>query len=217
MFNKSDLHSYITFDAATGKIHLKDQRMILVGTDAIGLLRRDLIRSVGMDQAKKILLRYGRNYGVEFARNLKALFFRLNHRLNGSMQARKCLKLRALFFSQNAKIIYNHTTGEYFAEGYWHYSYEAEQHLKHFGVHNEPVCHTLTGFIGGYASEHYGRDIIVKEIKCVGKGDEHCLMIAKPAKEWDEKDLLDQLDQDSQEMIEINSPFLKIEKTTGCL
>lgn len=98
MFNKSDLHSYITFDAATGKIHLKDQRMILVGTDAIGLLRRDLIRSVGMDQAKKILLRYGRNYGVEFARNLKALFFRLNHRLNGSMQARKCLKLRALFF-----------------------------------------------------------------------------------------------------------------------
>lgn len=133
VFNNSDLNSLITFDATTGKIHLKDQRMILVGTDAIGTLRRDLIRSVGMDQAKKILLRYGRNFGVEFAKNLKALFsfespFEWFHA--GPQMSR----ITGAYFSQNTQIIYNHNTGEYFAEGYWHHSYEAEQHLKHFGV-----------------------------------------------------------------------------------
>ena len=33
-----------------------------------------------------------------------------------------------------------------FAEGLWHDSYEAEQHLLQFGRAEEPVCWTLTGF-----------------------------------------------------------------------
>jgi sugar diacid utilization regulator/predicted hydrocarbon binding protein len=185
--------------------------MILVGSNAFGALRRDLIRSVGMDQAKKILLRYGRNYGVEFAKNLKALYS-FESPFEWFHAGPQMSKITGAFLSQNAQIIYNRSTGEYFGEGYWHNSYEAEQHLKHFGIHNEPVCYTLSGFVGGYASEHYGTDIIVKEIKCVGKGDEYCHMIAKPAKEWEESDLLDQLEQDNKEVIEISSPFLKIEK-----
>jgi len=38
----------------------------------------------------------------------------------------------------------------------------------------EPVCHWTRGFLTGYLSIATGREIEVKEIKCIGKGDEYC-------------------------------------------
>lgn len=38
----------------------------------------------------------------------------------------------------------------------------------------EPVCHWTRGFLAGYFSAVTGKEIEVREVKCVGKGDEFC-------------------------------------------
>lgn len=38
----------------------------------------------------------------------------------------------------------------------------------------QPSCHFLRGFLAGFLSELFGRDISVSEVKCAGKGDIHC-------------------------------------------
>jgi len=38
----------------------------------------------------------------------------------------------------------------------------------------KPSCHFLRGFLAGFLSELFDRDISITEVKCVGKGDDHC-------------------------------------------
>ena len=70
------------------------------------------------------------------------------------------------------------------AEGIWHDSYEAEQHLLHLGQADEPVCWTLTGFASGYMSCVYGKEIIAIEDRCRGKGDAVCRAVVRSKEEW---------------------------------
>ena len=74
----------------------------------------------------------------------------------------------------------------HFSQAIWEDSYEAEQHLLHFGLADEPVCWTLTGFASGYLTAVHGRSIRVVEETCVGKGDAVCRMAGEPEEEWDE-------------------------------
>jgi predicted hydrocarbon binding protein len=37
-----------------------------------------------------------------------------------------------------------------------------------------PCCHFLRNFIAGFIAELFAKKVIVKEVKCAGKGDEHC-------------------------------------------
>jgi hypothetical protein len=70
------------------------------------------------------------------------------------------------------------------AEGIWHDSYEAEQHLLHLGQADEPVCWTLTGFASGYMSCVYGKEIIAIEDRCRGKGDALCRVAVRSKEDW---------------------------------
>jgi len=38
----------------------------------------------------------------------------------------------------------------------------------------QPSCHFLRGFLAGFLSELFSRDILVTEVKCAGKGDDRC-------------------------------------------
>src|SRR5204863_6442899 len=70
------------------------------------------------------------------------------------------------------------------AEGIWHDSYEAEQHLLHLGQADEPVCWTLVGFASGYMSCVYGKEVIAIEDRCRGKGDAVCRAVVRAKEEW---------------------------------
>ena len=39
---------------------------------------------------------------------------------------------------------------------------------------NQPCCHFLRGFLAGFLSELFGKEISVDEEKCAGMGDEYC-------------------------------------------
>lgn len=50
-------------------------------------------------------------------------------------------------------------------------SYEAEQHLTHFGVSETAVCWTVSGLTSGYLSRSLGKGIYVLEDRCLGRGE----------------------------------------------
>jgi sugar diacid utilization regulator len=77
--------------------------------------------------------------------------------------------------------------GTWLLKGVWTNSFEAEQHILHYGYTHDPVCWMLVGYAGGYRSACLGQKVIYKEVNCVGKGDEHCTFIGKTIEEWGEE------------------------------
>src|SRR5699024_5180039 len=72
-------------------------------------------------------------------------------------------------------------------EGLWKKTYEAQEYKKVFGLSDEPVCHTMTGYASGYLSTILGKKVIVKEIQCEAMGHEHCHAVCQTVEEWGEK------------------------------
>ncbi|WP_181410205.1 XylR N-terminal domain-containing protein [Paenibacillus sp. tmac-D7] len=174
----------LSFQSNEGKIFFKDRRTIFVGVDALGTLRKDLISALGMDRAKGFLLRYGWHCGTNDARYVKDVFA-WEEETEWLLAGPKIHGVTGNVLAVPIEIRGNRETGEFYSEGYWHHSYEAEQHLEYFGYHHEPVCSTLIGYAGGYGSEFLGKKVIFKEIECIGKGDRHCRYVGKPVEEWD--------------------------------
>ncbi|WAH35713.1 XylR N-terminal domain-containing protein [Alicyclobacillus dauci] len=186
MMEDTQLTELLTIDPETQQIHMKDRRLVLIETDALGELRKDLISTLGMERAKGFLLRYGWKCGENYARTFKDMMPSHSdmdwlhagpeiHRITGDVLVK------------TEKLNFDPVTRDYYAEGYWYHSYEAEQHLKHYGHYHEAVCFTLLGYAGGYVSQHLGRRVLFHEIECVGKGDAHCHWVAKPIEDWDDE------------------------------
>jgi two-component system response regulator HydG len=66
-------------------------------------------------------------------------------------------------------------------------SYEAEQHLLHFGRSDVPECWTICGLTSGYFSRSSGKEIYVLEDRCLAKGDVACHLIGRTREEWGDK------------------------------
>ena len=128
-----------------------------------------LFRSLGVTAARLVLTRFGYAHGWRVAETLRKGFpwdTEEEWRVAGA-------RLHTLQGLVRAEITrpWATTGATSSAEGIWHDSYEAEQHLLHLGQSDEPVCWTLTGFATGYMSCVYGKEIIAIEDRCRGKGD----------------------------------------------
>jgi len=71
-----------------------------------------------------------------------------------------------------------------FAEGLWKNSYEAEQHLLHFGRSPDPVCWSQVGFASGYLSYCNGAEVICREVRCAAQGHDDCHTVGRFAEDW---------------------------------
>ncbi len=177
-----DLRELLEFNPKGGVIHFAGQRALLMDAVALGLLRKELIGTVGMTAARGILTRLGYAHGWRTAEALKGAFpwpdeadwrragGRL-HTLQGQVLVERVEREPG-------------EGPEPFAEAQWRESYEAEQHLLHLGRADEPVCWSLTGFASGYMSFCNGKPVYCVETRCVGKGDAVCRIEGKPAEEW---------------------------------
>ena len=162
-------------DEESGVISFQHRRMLIFDADAMGLLRQELIEALGLERARHLLTRFGYACGYRDALTSKELFDwksdsdwwaagpRL-HMLEGIVQVR-------LLRSQVGK-----DAGVFDVEAEWLHSYEAEQHLRHIGQSDAPVCWTLTGYASGHSSAVFGSEVCCFETECVGKGDARCLV-----------------------------------------
>jgi len=177
-----DLRELLTFEPKGGLIHFAGQRALVMDAVAMGLLRKELISTVGLTAARGILTRLGYAHGWRTAEAMKSSFPWPDEaawrRAGGRLHT---LQGQVLVEPVERKVEDGPAP---FAEAQWRESYEAEQHLLHLGQADQPVCWSLTGFASGYMSYCNGKPIYCRETRCVGKGDAVCQIIGKSAEEW---------------------------------
>ena len=160
-------------------------KKILTTSSAFGILRKGLIENLGFKRAKGFLLRYGWNLGVSDAveamqtnTNIdflikQASILHLSTGHIGDIQSERFIEMKD---ADQIKSIHG--------KGKWIDSFEANEHKKHHGISNTPACHTLTGYASGYMSTICKKNIIVKEITCIAKGDAECSFEMRLQEAW---------------------------------
>lgn len=181
----ADLMARLHFAPGDGRIWLDDQRMQLIHTSAMGVLRQELIEGIGIERARGLLTRMGYNSGghdAEMARRLRPgstphdqfLIGPQLHALEGIVQVE--------LVSMEIDVERGHYRGEYL----WHDSSEDEQHVRMYGIGAEAACWMQVGYASGYTSVFMGRPILFREIECRATGHEHCRIVGLPVEEWED-------------------------------
>src|SRR5262245_27558432 len=176
-----DIHELLHFSPEGGIITFAGERVLLLDAVALGLLRRELIDTIGATAARSVLTRFGYAHGWRVAETLRNGF-----PWDTEDEWRKaCGRLHTIQGLVRAEVTRSSLTGDTpRAEGNWYDSYGAEQQLLHLGQADEPVCWTLTGFASGYMSCVYGKEIIAIEDRCRGKGDAVCRAVVRSKEDW---------------------------------
>lgn len=190
----------------------KELNLILSSKNAWGILRKDLINALGVQRAKRFLIRYGYQCGKHEAAMLKKEINWKNE-MEWLIAGTKMHNLTGRVFSYPNQFHVDIKKGTFNVSGSWLDSYEADQHLKHFPLHREPICFYLIGYASGYTSECMQKQTIFKEIKCRGKGDDYCSYQAKTVEEWgdnisDEKLFYENMDMSD----ELDHMYRKVEQ-----
>ena len=179
----ADLRRMVHFSAGDGRIWLANQRMLLVHAAALGALRRELMRTIGREQTRRLLLRAGYASGerdAALARQVRgdaSLFdmFAVGpqlHMLEGAVQVTP------------EQFELDIEAGTFHGVFRWDHSWEVETHVRDFGPQDEPVCWMLLGYASGYTSAFMGRPTLFKEVACSACGHAHCRIEGRPLVEW---------------------------------
>jgi two-component system, NtrC family, response regulator HydG len=177
-----DLRELLSFEPGGGVIRFGGERVLLFDAVALGILRKELIDSLGVNAARGLLTRFGYAHGRRMAENLQSGFPWESEGEWRVAGARLHMLQGLLVVEQPTHPSQAGPTP--FVESIWHESYEAEQHLLHLGQADQPVCWTLAGFASGYVSYANGREIYCIEDKCRGKGDPACHLVGRFKEDW---------------------------------
>ncbi len=179
------LEEVLDFRPDQGIIRLHEQRVLILSAAAMGLMRKEIIDTLGLEIARRLFLRFGYADGYHDAVSLR-------DRSNWATPLdglRACAILHRLEGIVGAKILNIHhddSTGTFEEKVLWHDSYVAEQHLHHFGKSTTPVCWSLVGWATGYVSACLGQEIYFQETECLAQGAPTCSVIGKDADSWGE-------------------------------
>ena len=180
-----DLHlaELLDFRPDQGVIRLHEQRVVILSAAAMGLLRKELVDTLGADTARRLLLRFGFADGYHDAVNLRARS-NWSNPVEGLRAGATLHTLEGIVRADVRRVEYDEHTGRFEEEVTWHDSYEAEQHLHHYGTSEAPVCWSLVGYTSGFVSACTGKEVYFRETACAGQGKRHCSAIGRDAGSW---------------------------------
>jgi two-component system response regulator HydG len=175
-----DLHhdELLELDPAGGVIRFAGQRALLLDAMAMGLLRQYLVENFGLTAARAVLTQFGFAHGWRMAAALKTEFAWASDD-EWRRAVPRISTLAGLFRPQPGSEDPLAETGTILQA-----SYEAEQHLLHFGRAEAPVCWTLCGLMSGYLSHTTGVEVYVLEDRCLGAGHAACHMLGRTRERW---------------------------------
>jgi DNA-binding NtrC family response regulator len=179
------LGDVLSFQPGQGLIRLHEQRVVILSATAMGLLRKELIDTLGIDTARRLLLRFGYADGYHDAVNLRDRSSWANP-AEGLRAGMALHTLEGIARVVPLSLAYDAATGRFESEVEWHDSYVAEQHIQHYGKGSNPVCWSLVGYASGYASACLGQEVYYLETACLSQGERHCSVIGKDAARWGE-------------------------------
>jgi DNA-binding NtrC family response regulator/predicted hydrocarbon binding protein len=177
------LAELLDFRPDQGIIRLHEQRVVILSAAAMGLMRKELVDTLGQEAARRVLLRFGFADGYHDAVNLRA---RSNWAspLEGLYSGAMLHTLEGIVRADVQQAEYDEESGRFEEEVTWHDSYEAEQHVHHYGRSPTPVCWSLVGYSSGFVSACLGKEIYFRETACAGQGERHCSAIGRDVNSW---------------------------------
>jgi two-component system, NtrC family, response regulator HydG len=173
-----DHEELMELDPEGGVIRFAGQRALLLDAVAMGLLRKYLVENFGLTAARTVLTQFGFAHGWRMAEALRAEFKWESDEDWRRAGTRLCA-LEGLFRVEPGSKGLVSKQGVMLVA-----SYEAEQHLLHFGRADVPVCWTLCGLTSGYISRSEGKEIYVLEDRCMGRGDAACHLLGRTREQW---------------------------------
>jgi len=168
----------LELDAEGGVIRFAGQRALLLDAVAMGLHRKYLVENFGLTAARAVLTQFGFAHGWRMAeamkRGIKWASEEEWRRAGPHLYA-----LEGFFRAQPGSEDTVTKKGAMLLA-----SYEAEQHLLHFGRSDSAVCWTICGLLSGYVSQTAGKEIYVLEDRCLGQGHTACHIVGRTREEW---------------------------------
>jgi DNA-binding NtrC family response regulator len=175
-----DLHhkELLELDPEGGVIRFAGQRALLVDAVAMGLLRQYLVENFGLTAARAVLTQFGFAHGWRMSAAMQKEFKWSNNE-EWRRAAPHIYTLEGLFRTEPGSEDPLTKKGAMLLA-----SYEAEQHLLHFGRSDSAVCWTICGLMSGYLSRTTGEEIYVLEDRCLGEGHAACHILGRTREEW---------------------------------
>ncbi len=212
----ADLRRLVHFSAGDGRIWLAGHRMLLLHTEALGTLRRELMQTMGREHTRRVLMRTGYASGqrdAALARQVRPDASVMDqfsvgpqlHMLEGAVQV------------TIEKFEMDIEADHHVCLVRWDHSWEVETHVRDFGPQDEPVCWMLIGYASGYVSAFMGRPVIYRETECCACGHQHCRVEGRPLEAWpDGEQLARDYDPDSM-LVRIEDLQSKVESLRSTL
>jgi len=192
-----DLHhkELLELDPEGGVIRFAGQRALLLGAVAMGLLRQYLVENFGLTAARAVLTQFGFAHGWRMAAAMQEEF-KWESNEEWRLAGPRIYTLEGLFRAQPGSDDPLTKNGAMLLA-----SYEAEQHLLHFGRSDSAACWTICGLMSGYVSHTAGKEIYVLEDRCLGQGHAACHLRGRTREEW--------ADERAEELLFFDSGVLK--------
>jgi transcriptional regulator with PAS, ATPase and Fis domain len=178
------LAELLDFRPDQGIIRLHDQRVVILSAAAMGLLRKELIDTLGVETVRRLMLRFGFADGYHDAVSLRGRSSAVADPVEAFRTGTIVHSLEGIVRAVLNSIEFDAETGRFEAHKEYHDSYVAEQHVLHYGKAERPVCWSLTGYASGFASACFEREIYFQEISCLGQGKKVCSVVGKDAASW---------------------------------
>ena len=173
-----DHKELLELDPEGGVIRFAGQRALLLDAVAMGLLRKYLVENFGVTAARTVLTQFGFAHGWRMAEAMQAEF-KWDSGEDWQHAGTRIHTLEGLFRLELESQGPLSKPGMMLTA-----SYEAEQHLLHFGRSDAPACWTICGLTSGYLSRSSGHEVYVLEDHCMGQGDAACHLIGRTREEW---------------------------------
>ena len=181
-----DLTQVLDFRPDQGIIRFHQQRVVILSAAAMGLLRKELIATLGPETARRLMLRFGYADGYHDAVSLRDRSTWADP-LEGLRAGAVLHRLEGIVRTEIVSVEHDAASGRFEEEVHWYDSYAAEQHMHHYGKSEVPVCWSLAGYASGYASACLGREVYFRETECVGQGAPRCSAIGRDGDSWGEE------------------------------
>lgn len=168
------MRSDVSFDS-------NETKNILMSTNAFHTLKNNLFNNIGSYKSKGFLFRFGKEFGIESARNTlqnSSISKEVGKRHSRLGHVKDVIFMGEIVRHPDGTIECIDTWGQ------WIESFEAELHLKNYGISDECVCHMLCGFASGALTYEFGESIIAIERKCVAKNDAVCEFEVRLEEDW---------------------------------
>jgi predicted hydrocarbon binding protein len=160
-------------------------RLVMFDVNALGLMRDEMVRDIGLERARRLMIRFGYRNGFT-----DLLQIRTSYKFDDETELLKAGPAlhtwEGVVHAEPVEYRFDRAAGEFFLRVVWKNSYEAQQHLAYYPIGTHPVCWSLMGYASGWCSAFFGKPLLAIEAKCMGMGHDHCEVIIQPPEAFGE-------------------------------